>query len=110
MTGTESLGAEIDYGLRFRANTYFTRTESSLLLLDGKAVRTSGKTFSLEFDIRNQETMQFGSVVRVAAEGASPLDLIYYVNEKSMFIFAASFFRISAMNATRGSEGFGLQA
>lgn len=91
MTGTESRGAEIDYGLRFRSNTYFTRTESSLLLLDGKGIRTSGKTFSIEFDIRNQEAMQFGSVVRVAAEGASPLDLIYYVNEKSMFIFAATF-------------------
>lgn len=91
MTGAGSYGAEIDYGLRFHANTYFTKTESSLLLLDGKVVKTSGKDFTLEFDIRNQKTMQFGSVLRIAPEGGSPLDLIYYVNAQSIFIFAATF-------------------
>lgn len=91
MAGIWAYGADIDYGLRFKSNTISTTTESSLLLYDGKALRTRGKDFSIEFEMRNPNSMQFGSLLRIAPQGCDPIDLIYYVNNRSQFVLGATY-------------------
>lgn len=91
MAGIWAYGADIDYGLRFKSNTISTTTESSFILYEGKGLRTGGKDFSIEFDMRNPHMMQFGSVLRIAAENCEPIDLMYYVNTRSQFVLGANF-------------------
>lgn len=80
----------VDYGLRFRSNAYAEGAKSYLLLAEGKAIPTRGSVLTLSFDMRNQRTMQFGSVLRMADGSGTSLDLIYYVNDLSQFTLAAT--------------------